>query len=63
MNSNILKDFSSAEGRRKSRDAYSKFLDDHPFRIEVFERYLGHIRGILRNETPVEGDVLSRVYF
>jgi hypothetical protein len=62
-NSNIRKDFSSADGRRRAREAYLKFLTDRPFRPEVFERYVNHIRGILKNETPVESDVLSRGYF
>jgi hypothetical protein len=62
-NSNIRKDFSTAKGRKRSRAAYLKFLNDHPFRSEVFERYVGHIRGILNSETPLESDVLSRGYF
>jgi hypothetical protein len=62
-NSNVRKDYSSAEGRKRSRDAYAKFLAEHPFRPDVFNRFLNHIRGILRNEAPIESDVLSRGYF
>ena len=29
-------------------------------RVEVFERFVNHIRGILRNEAPVKSDVMAR---
>lgn len=62
-NSNIRRNFSSAEGRKRARETYRKFLIGHPFRPEVFDRLVTHIRGILKNETPIESDVLSRGYF
>ena len=63
INSNVRAKYATFAGRQANRAAYQKYLSDNPFRVEVFERFVNHIRGILRNEAPVESDVLSRGYF
>jgi hypothetical protein len=63
LNSNVRAKYSTFAGRKASRVAYAKYLTDNGFRAEVFERFINHIRGILRNEAPVESDVLARGYF
>ncbi len=63
INSNVRAKYATYAGRKANRAAYRKYLTDNPFRADVFERFIGHIRSILRNEVPVESDVLSRGYF
>jgi len=63
VNSNVRNKYGSYEGRRRGRSAYLKYLDAHPFQREMFDRFLHHIRGLLRNDAPVEHEVLSRGYF
>jgi hypothetical protein len=63
VNSNMRSKYSTFAGRKAKHAAYVKYLTDNPFRVEVFERFVNHIRGILRNEAPVESDVLARGYF
>jgi hypothetical protein len=63
INSNVRAKYATCAGRKSNRAAYLKYLTDNPFRVEVFERFVSHIRGILRNEAPVESDVLARGYF
>ena len=63
INSNVRAKYATFAGRQANRTNYSKYLTDNPFRVEVFERFVNHIRGILRNEAPVESDVLVRGYF
>ncbi len=63
VNSNVRNKYGSYVGRRRGRNAYLKYLDAHPFQREMFDRFLNHIRGLLRNDAPVEREVLSRGYF
>jgi len=52
---------STREGRQLGRKAYLKYREDHPFRAEVFQRFISHIRTLLA--PPKEGKVLARGYF
>jgi hypothetical protein len=63
LSANVRKNYSTFRGRQKNRAAHQKHLLANPFRTEIFERFVGHVRGLLRNEAPVERDVLSRGYF
>jgi hypothetical protein len=63
INSNVRARYSTFAGRKANRAAYVKYLTANPFRVEMFERLVGHVRGILRNEAPVESDVLARGFF
>ncbi|HKI34883.1 MAG TPA: Bpu10I family restriction endonuclease [Gemmataceae bacterium] len=63
INSNVRAKYATYAGRQANRAAYQTYLTDNPFRPEVFKRFVDHIRGILRNEAPVESDVLARGYF
>jgi hypothetical protein len=51
------------QGRKANRDKYIKYLKDNPLRVEMFQRFLGHIRGLLKSEAPIESDVLSKGFF
>ncbi len=63
LGSNVRGNFGSAKGRRTVRDQYIKHLTANPLRVEMFQRFLGHVRGLLQSEAPMERDVLSKGYF
>ena len=63
LGSNVRSKFGSVKGRKDNRARYVKHLTDNPLRIEMFQRFLGHVRGLLRSEAPVERDVLSKGFF
>jgi hypothetical protein len=63
LGSNVRSHFGSVKGRKDNRARYIKHLTDNPLRLEMFRRFLGHIRGLLQSEAPVESDVLSKGYF
>jgi hypothetical protein len=63
LGSNVRGKFGSVKGRKSYRAQYIKRLTDNPLRVEMFHRFLGHVRGLLQSEAPVERDVLSKGYF
>lgn len=63
LSSNIRKYFDTSEKRKSKRDEYTTHLKTNPARIEVFSRFVNHIRRIFANDLPVEKDVLERGYF
>jgi len=63
LGSTVRGNFGSVQGRKANRDKYIKYLKDNPLRVEMFQRFLGHIRGLLKSEAPVESDVLSKGFF
>jgi len=63
LGSNVRGNFGSARGRRDYRARYIKHLTDNPLQVEMFQRFLGHVLGLLQSEAPVERDVLSAGYF
>lgn len=60
---NIRKDFNTSAKRKDRRDAYIKYLSDNPLRVEMFQRFLDHIKNLVRNDAPVERNVLDMGYF
>lgn len=58
ISSNIRKEFSKFKGRQKRRDFYIERLTKHPFRLEMFERFIENIRTLMTNEELEEKDVL-----
>lgn len=63
LSSNIRSAYGSFEGRKKGRKAMVKFLDDNPFRPEMFDRFLTHISNVMGAQKPEEEDVLGKGYF
>ncbi|MEI9978768.1 MAG: Bpu10I family restriction endonuclease [Edaphobacter sp.] len=55
--------FATREGRIRVRDRYKGYLEEHPFRPEVFQRFIGHIRKLFHDDAPAERDVLEQGYF
>jgi hypothetical protein len=63
LGSNVRSKFSTFQGRQASRDQYVTYLNSHPLQLEMFQRFLNHVRKLLNNEVPVERDILSQGYF
>ncbi len=63
MNSNVRSRYSTAAGRQGARAAYVQFLQNNPFRLEMFQRLIRHIQELILNEQPVEQSVLDTGYF
>ncbi len=63
LSSNVRSAFSTVAGRRNSRDAFARYLEEHPFSPEVFLRFLGEIDRLVGHNELDEGDVLTKGYF
>lgn len=63
ISSNIRSTFATSEGRKAAREAHLRYLADHPLAPEVFQRFLGHIRGLLEKKEPQETEVLKQGFF
>ena len=63
LGSNVRKDFDTVAKRAARRPEYADFLAARPARVEVFARFVAHVRKIFSNELPEEQDVLLRGYF
>jgi Bpu10I restriction endonuclease len=63
LNSNVRSQYSTASKRTHLRGQYIDFLMRNPFRREMFDRLLRHLRELIRNEQPEEESVLGLGYF
>jgi hypothetical protein len=63
IDSKIRSLFSTKNGRSEKRNEYCEHLKDHPFEVDVFERFLSHVLVLMNNNEPEEKDVLSMGYF
>ena len=63
INAHIRGNFSTFQGRQAAKADYIRFLNNHPYRVEVFALFLAAIRQLLTNEPLDEEDVLDRGYF
>jgi len=63
ISSNIRKNYSNYEGRQRNREVFARYLRDNPFQVDVFMRFVEHIKELFNVEDPVEDDVLSQGYF
>lgn len=63
LGSNVRSAFGKAAGRRERRDEYQRFLEENPYRPEVFERFVEHVAKLIRHEDPPEDNVLENGYF
>jgi hypothetical protein len=60
---NVREHFSTFSGRQRHRADYMGYLQEHPFRTDVFRRLLDHVRRLLNEDEPIEEDTLRRGYF
>lgn len=63
LSSQVRSMFSTRAGRSARRAEYARYLSDHPFAVDVFERFLAHVRALIEDRDPDEGHVLERGYF
>ena len=63
LGSGIRENFATSAGRRRLRGEYVSHLSDHPFRPDVFDRFVGHVRELLTDREPVEAEVLKQGHF
>lgn len=63
ISSNIRSSFSTFAGRQAAMSTYIQYLKEHPYRVEVFERFVNSIRSLLKTEVLDEETVLERGYF
>jgi hypothetical protein len=63
LGSNVRQHFSTFADRQRLRAEYVRYLEEHPFRADVFLRFLNHIQRTLSNKDPIEEDTLRRGYF
>jgi hypothetical protein len=63
LGSNVRRNFDTFAGRQNYRTRYIEYLKQHPLKVEVFQRFIDHVRNLLSNEGPDEKDVLSLGYF
>jgi hypothetical protein len=63
ISSNIRETFSTFKGRQEAKPAYIDFLQKNPYRVEIFEMFIDHMRKLLKTEILDEETVLERGYF
>lgn len=63
LGSQVRSNFATSAGRKQWRDSYEQHLRKHPFAVDVFQRFVGHVRRLLEDRDPDETDVLARGYF
>jgi hypothetical protein len=63
ISSNIRSNYSTAAGRAANAQSFRDYLENNPFDLAVFNRFLNHIEAMLNDEDPEEGSVLIDGYF
>ena len=63
INSNVRSSFNSHSGRTEKSAWYREFLESHPFDVNVFSRFVGHIESLLSDGDPAENTVLADGFF
>lgn len=63
LGSQVRSEFSKRAGRVAGRANYAKYLTEHPFVVDVFERFLFHVKALLEDKDPDEADAIKRGYF
>ncbi|MFZ1005999.1 MAG: Bpu10I family restriction endonuclease [Candidatus Sulfotelmatobacter sp.] len=63
ISAGIRATFSIAKKRRECRQEYINYLKGYPFRPEMFKRFVGHVEKLIKNEAPIERDVLEHGFF
>ena len=63
INSNIRCQYDNFARRQANRAYYYQYLKGNPFRVDMFERFVNHVRKLIHHEELIEQDVLSIGYF
>lgn len=60
---NLRQNFASAAGRTAARDQFERFLSEHPFAPDAFQRFLSQVEPLLGRATEDEDIALDRGWF
>ena len=63
INASVRAGFSTLKGRQEAKASYIAFLNNNPYRVEIFEMFINTIRQLLVSESADENTVLERGYF
>lgn len=63
ISSQVRKEYSTAAGRVRNRNAYTSFLANNPYSPEVFHRFLKHIEPLFSSFSIDEHATLERGFF
>ena len=63
LSANLRQNFASAAGRATARDQFERFLSEHPFAPDAFQRFLSRIEKLLARTTEDEEIALDRGWF
>ncbi|MYC06791.1 MAG: Bpu10I family restriction endonuclease [Chloroflexi bacterium] len=63
LSANIRGNFASARGRAENRVTFERHLDDHPFALDAFRRFLWHLDQLLSSGSGDEQQALERGWF
>jgi len=63
ISSNIRKNYSTAAGRTANAQSFKDYLENNPYDVSVFSRFLNHIEAMINDEDPEEGSVLTDGFF
>lgn len=63
LSANLRQNFASAAGRAAARDQFERFLSEHPFAPDAFQRFLSQVEPLLGRTTEDEDIALDRGWF
>ena len=63
LSAHVRQQFSTAAGRSVNRDAFMRYLTEHPLSPVAFRRFLSHVDALLGNGDENERDALDRGWF
>lgn len=63
IGSNTRKNYSTYKGRQRGREQYIRYLDEHPYCSDVFQRFVNHIFDQYGNRELEEKEILNLGYF
>lgn len=63
LSSSEREEFSTYEGRKRKRASFKKYLEDHPFSPDVFQRLIDHIVALIDDKDPTDADALKDGFF
>lgn len=61
LSSNVRAKFNTVKGRKDNRELFRAHLEAHPFSLDSFARFVGHIQELIKSEN--EDNILDRGYF
>lgn len=63
LSAQVRERFSTASGRQANREAFVRYLTEHPLAPDAFRRFMSHVEILLGNDEEDEQDALNRGWF